>query len=146
MNFDITKLDMAFNYEPVLYGSIKSAEEKIANGKMANAIRQRLPGEKIEDVMLRLHGVRSGITHRIATLDTVYPTQTAGHSDIWTENGNHPSDADVTHAQTFPEDYDFCSAKVEYICGMSVPPVMIKRIVMRMIESGVFGTVVSVGD
>ena len=27
--------------------------------------------------------------------------------------------------------------KVEYICGMSVPPIMIKRIVQRLIESGV---------
>ena len=105
---------------------------------MANAIRQRLPNEKIEDVMLRIHGVRSGITHRIACKDAVYPTQTAGHGDIWTENGNHPSDIDVIHAQSFPEDYDFGTAKVEYVCGMSVPPVMIKRIVTRLIESGVF--------
>ena len=27
---------------------------------------------------------------------------------------------------------------VNYICGMSVPPIMIKRIVTRLIESGVF--------
>lgn len=130
-------LDMSFNYEPIPYGSFKTKEEKLANGKMAKAIRQRLPGEKVEDVMFRLHGVRSGITHRIATNDDVYPTQTAGHSDIWTESGNHPSDMDVIHAQTFPEDYDFGSATVEYICGMSVPPIMIKRIVQRLIESGV---------
>ncbi len=136
--FDPHSLDMAFNYEPILYGEFKSKTEKMANGKMAQAIRQRLPGEKVEDVMFRLYGVRSGITHRIVELGEVYPTQTAGHADIWTEDGNHPSDIDVTHAQTFPEDYDFGTAKVEYICGMSVPPVMIKRIVQRLIESGVF--------
>lgn len=132
------ELDMNFNYEPVLYGTIKTKEEKLANGKMGNAIRQRLPGEKVEDVMFRLHGVRSGITHRIASADDVYPTQTAGHGDIWTESGNHPSDMDVVHAQTFPEDYDFGSAKSEYICGMSVPPLMIKRIVTKLLEQGVF--------
>ena len=135
--FSPLSFDMSFNYEPILYGSFKTKEEKLANGKMAQAIRQRLPGEKVEDVMFRLHGVRSGITHRIVPIDDVYPTQTAGHGDIWTEDGNHPSDLDVIHAQTFPEDYDFGSAKVEYICGMSVPPVMIKRIVQRLIESGV---------
>lgn len=131
------ELDMTFNYEPILYKTIKSDEEKLANGKMSNAIRQRRPREKIDEVMFRLHGVRSGITHRIATADDVYPTQTAGHGDIWTENGNHPSNLDVVHAQTFPEDYDFGTANVEYICGMSVPPIMIKRIVQRLIESGV---------
>ena len=130
-------LDMSFNYEPIPYGSYKTKEEKLADGKMAKAIRQRLPGEKVEDAMYRVYGVRSGITHRIASVDDVYPTQTAGHGDIWTEDGNHPSDLDVIHSQTFPEDYDFGTAKSEYICGMSVPPIMIKRIVQRLIESGV---------
>lgn len=136
--FDLDSLDMSFHYEPVIYGEFKTQEEKIANGKMANAIRQRMPGEGIDDVMYRLHGVRSGITHRIAEESQIYPTQTAGHHDIWTAAGNHPSDLDVIHAQTFPEDYDFGNNGVEYICGMSVPPIMIKRVVQRLIESGVF--------
>ena len=88
--------------------------------------------------MYRLYGVRSGITHRIVNNSEVYPTQTAGHDDIWTENGNHPSKIDVIHAQSFPEDYDFCGQKVEYICGMSVPPLMIKRVVNKLLEQGVF--------
>lgn len=132
------ELDMSFNYEPIPYGSFKTQEEKIANGKMGQAIRQRRAGEKVEDVMYRLHGVRSGITHRIVSTNEVYPTQTAGHDDIWTENGNHPSNLDVVHSQTFPEDYDFCGQKVEYICGMSVPPLMIKRVVDKLLEQGVF--------
>jgi DNA (cytosine-5)-methyltransferase 1 len=48
---------------------------------------------------------------------------------------------DIIHGQTFPEDYDFVNKtyrNVGYICGMSVPPVMIKRIVQRLIESEVF--------
>lgn len=134
---DPRSFDMSFNYEEIKYREFKTEQEKASNGKMAQAIRQRLPGEKVEDVMYRLYGVRSGITHRIVAPNEVYPTQTAGHADIWTEDGNHPSDMDVIHAQTFPEDYDFGTAKVEYVCGMSVPPVMIKRIVQRMLESGV---------
>ena len=45
---------------------------------------------------------------------------------------------DFIHAQTFPEDYDEGKQNINYICGMSVPPIMIKRIVTRLIESGVF--------
>ena len=133
-----TKLDMAFNYESIHYGDFKTDEEKMANGKMGGAIRQRNPGEKVEDVMYRLYGVRSGITHRIAMNNEVYPTQTAGHDDIWTESGNHPSKMDVVHASTFPEDYDFMGQKAEYVCGMSVPPIMTKRVVSRLIEQGIF--------
>ena len=29
-----SKLDMAFSYEPIPYGTFKTEEEKIANGKM----------------------------------------------------------------------------------------------------------------
>ena len=83
-------------------------------------------------------GKHSGITHRIVKLNEVYPTQTAGHGDIWTEDGNHPSDFDVLHSQTFPEDYNLLNQKSEYICGMSVPPIMMKRVVTRLIESGIF--------
>ncbi len=136
LNFDLDKLDMSFNYEPITYGSIKTLEEKIATGKMSDAIKQIKKGEAISECMKRIYGVNSGITHRIAHESEVYPTQTAGHGDIWTISGNHPSDLDVLHCQTFPEDYDFGREKSEYICGMSVPPIMIKRIVERIRESG----------
>lgn len=131
-------LDMSFNYEPITYGEIKSEHEKLAQGKMHDAIKQAHENESVEDVMVRIYGVHSGITHRIAKPHLVYPTQTAGHADIWTTSGNHPSDMDVLHAQSFPEDYMLGKEKPEYICGMSVPPIMIKRIVTRLIEQGVF--------
>lgn len=47
----------------------------------------------------------------------------------------------IRNSQTFPQDYDFGSDSYSaygYICGMSVPPLMIKRIVTRLIEAGVF--------
>lgn len=138
LDFDLDKIDMSFNYEPILYGTIKTQEEKLADGKMAKAIRQIRSGETIADCMKRIYGVNSGITHRVAYNDKVYPTQTAGHDDIWTECANHPSNLDVIHCSTFPEDYNFNNTKVEYICGMSVPPIMIKRVVTRLIESGIF--------
>ena len=138
LDFDLEKINMWFNYEEIVYGKFKTKDEKIANGKMSFALKQRFLNEKVNETMLRLYGVNSGITHRIAFEDKVYPTQTSGHDDIWTINGNHPSKLDVTHAQTFPEDYNYLTEKCEYICGMSVPPIMIKRLMSRLIESGLF--------
>lgn len=135
LDFDLEKIDMTFNYEPITYGEVKTKHEKIAQGKMHNALMQRLYKESVADTMKRIYGVNSGITHRICFENEVYPTQTSGHDDLWTESANHPSYEDVLHCQTFPEDYDCNGAKVEYICGMSVPPIMIKRIVNRLIES-----------
>jgi len=53
---------------------------------------------------------------------------------------------DFIHAQTFPEDYDEGKQSIAYICGMSVQPIMIKRIVTRLIEEGVFDYKLKGGD
>ena len=34
----------------------------------------------------------------------------------------------------FPQDYDFGTQKPEYICGMSVPPIMIAQIATQVYE------------
>ena len=132
------ELDLSFNYEPVTYGEIKSGKERTSHGKINSVIKQMQPGEKYCDTMQRIYGKYSGFSRVVIGCDDIFPTQTAGHADVWLTNGNRPSLVDVIHAQTFPEDYDFAGQPVEYICGMSVPPLMIKRIVTRLIESGVF--------
>lgn len=40
----------------------------------------------------------------------------------------YASDKDIMILQTFPQDYDFMGMNVQYICGMSVPPIMMKKI------------------
>ena len=44
------------------------------------------------------------------------------------------SDHDFITCQTFPEDYDFNGQSVQYVCGMSVPPVMMKCIAREIIR------------
>ena len=49
---------------------------------------------------------------------------------------------DLLSISTFPQDYKNPISdswwNLEYIVGMSVPPVMMKRVVTRLIESGLF--------
>lgn len=139
VDYDIASLDMSFDYEPILYREFKSDDELVAKGKISDAVKQLKPNESVGDAMFRIYGKHSALTHRVARLDGVFPTQTAGHHDMWTESGNHPSISDMIIAQTFPLDYEFLGgySKVNYVCGMSVPPIMIKRIVQRLLESGV---------
>lgn len=134
------ELDMGFNYEPVTYGEFKTMHEQIAKGKISDAVKQIRGNESIGDVMWRLYKKHSALTHRVAKVDKVFPTQTGGHHDMWTEAGNHPSIEDMITAQTFPQDYDFGGGytQVNYVCGMSVPPLMIKRVVNKLLEQGVF--------
>jgi DNA (cytosine-5)-methyltransferase 1 len=42
------------------------------------------------------------------------------------------SDRDVQRIQSFPEDYDFLDQNAKYICGMSVPPYMMRAIATQI--------------
>lgn len=44
------------------------------------------------------------------------------------------SKSDICKISSFPQDYDFCSQKPEYVCGMSVPPVMMAQVASRIYE------------
>lgn len=142
VDYDINRLDMSFNYEPITYGEITDGTSEPRTGRMHDIAAQSIKGESLlSDTLKRLENKHSLFTHRVIDEDDIVPTILAGHRDIWLRNGNGISKGDIISAQTFPQDYNFGDSSystVEYICGMSVPPVMIKRIVTRLIESGVF--------
>lgn len=142
LNIDPSELNMGFNYLPITYGDITNGESDIRAGKMHDIAAQSIKGERsIADTLVRLGQKYSMFGHRIIDEDDIVPTILGGHRDIWLRNGNGISKGDMISSQTFPQDYDFGTdsyGTVEYICGMSVPPIMIKRIVTRLIESGVF--------
>lgn len=139
-DFDLTRLDMSFNYERIPYGVIKDHNGKRSGGKMQELLDKSIDSDKtLCDVYMRTEGRYAAFTHRLVSNNDICPTISAGHRDIYDkQNKTSISKNDIIHAQTFPEDYDFFGKNAEYICGMSVPPIMIKRIVTRMIEQGVF--------
>ena len=141
-DFDLACLDMSFDYAPITLGEITNGESDVRTGKLSKIAAQSIKGETLlSDTVVRLGQKRAYFVHRVIDENDVVPTISAGHKDIWLRNGNGLSKGDIISAQTFPQDYDFGDASytaVEYACGMSVPPVMIKRIVQRLIESGVF--------
>ena len=143
VKYDLTDLDMSFNYEIVTYGEIKSGAA-VPLGDDTDYRRltiASLPTERsIGDVNLRLHNKVSGFNTYFVDDDSVVPTLRCKADTIDRNSVSFISTETMIHAQTFPEDYDFCinsRANIAYICGMSVPPVMIKRIVQRLIERGV---------
>lgn len=135
-------LNMTFNYEKNTYKEITDGTQDIRIGKLHEIAKQNIQKDTLlADTNERINGKRTYFDHRYVDEDDVVPTVVAGHGTLWLRNGNGISKNDIISAQTFPRDYDFGSSKylaIEYICGMSVPPVMMKRIVQRLIEQGVF--------
>lgn len=148
IGIDPSNINMTFNYEEIKYKEFKSKGEEFSeagkNGKLFKMFLQAKENERsLADVNMRLHGKGSYFQCYIVHDDDVLPTIRASRSyECYRyEDKKKTTREDVIHAQTFPEDYDFVRenfSNVCYICGMSVPPIMIKRIVMRLIEEGVF--------
>lgn len=143
VDFNLEYLDMSFNYAPVTFGEAKEGVGYNIKGRLHSLLLAALPDEKdMGEVTLRIEGKQSCFNQKIIHDNEIMRTIPAGHNCLWryTEK-TKISKQDIINCSTFPRDYNFIRntfANVSYICGMSVPPIMIKRIVTRLIESGIF--------
>lgn len=146
VNFELMSLDMSFNYEPIPYGKIKDGKGRVIeeDSKTYKLLCEVKNGEKdMGAAHERLYGTIAFFQNRILYDDEVVFTIRAKSNDFFDLlQKRGMSVGEIISSQTFPTDYDFGNKTLNnvcYICGMSVPPIMIKRIVSRLIESGVFG-------
>lgn len=144
LNFDLSKIDMIFDYEEVTYGEIKEGELKPLgkDTKFYKLCEQASIYDKsIADTRIRLGEKGSAFQTYYIRDDMVVPTQRAKPDLIDIEKIAYVSQETLRNSQTFPQDFDFnpnTYSNIGYVCGMSVPPVMMKRVVTRLIESGIF--------
>ena len=142
--FNLDSLNMYFNYEPITYGMIKEGELKQMgkDTKFYQIASQANDKDKnIADTRKRLGEKGSAFQTLYIRDDMVVPTQRAKPDLIDLEHIAYVSKETIRNSQTFPQDYKFepdTYSNIGYICGMSVPPIMIKRLVTRLIESGLF--------
>ena len=141
IDFDFEELNMTFNYEPVKYCDIEMGEHKEKKGVIAEVSKFAKYGEgDLRNAAQRHIGRIAYFGEAVLWKDRVCPTIKASGGYIRVENkGYIINEEEIVNAQTFPQDYDFLTQNKKYICGMSVPPVMIKRIATRLIGSGIFG-------
>ena len=143
--FNLDCINMYFNYEPVTYGIIKEGFGRPINKETQTykyltkyATHKDL---RLCDIFDRIGEKPRCFGTKIAWEENILQTITANLDYIRGKEKTTISLEDIVHAQTFPEDYDFIEynwGSVSYFCGMSVPPIMIKRLVNRLIESGLF--------
>lgn len=102
---------------------------------MASLIKKRKKGDTcFSDISERTRGKRSMFTDKIVEDHVIAPTNTSGGVSVRFVDGEKYSDADYIATQTFPQDYDFGKESVQYVCGMSVPPVMMANIAAAVYE------------
>lgn len=142
LSFNYNNLDMNFNYEPIPYKDIKDGigrkwDNSTVLGQLV--LNAKLGDVGCDDVSNRLFGVSKLWSHRFCYPDEVLYTMTSNKDNFidFYEKSNI-SDNSVRNSQTFPQDYNFSDNSVFYVCGMSVPPIMTKRIVERMLKAEMF--------
>lgn len=138
-DIDIKKIDMGFAYKPVEFGQIKS-EKGSKSGltdNLLNLIKYAKKGDRnLENACYRARGKNSFFNYCFVYDDAVAPTITAHCNNIRWSDKTFLSKEDIVSISTFPQDYNFNSDSLDtisYVCGMSVPPIMIKRISLNLI-------------
>lgn len=145
LNIDPTSLDMSFNYEPITYSQIydgKGRKCDVDSKTYKLLCECRDEENDLGAAHLRLYGSECFFQNKILKQNEVVMTIRAKSNDFWSkENKAGMSCGEIISSQTFPQDYDFETftlSNITYICGMSVPPLMIKRLVTKLIEQGVY--------
>ena len=130
--YDWSPLSLSYHEEPILFGNIRTENGRPwahAESNYKKLLSQRRKSDKsIADISERLYGKTSGFNHAIIHDDAVANTIVSSCRAYRYCDGLIMSAYDIIHCQTFPEDYDFMGQDVRYVCGMSVPPVMMAHI------------------
>lgn len=126
-DFNVPPLKLAFNHPPIFFRDVmqSSSDNMLSpDSAMYPYWHKSKPGEKFD----KYHPTGSFFNnHKLPIYDVArticssspiyHPTEIRG-----------PINIEYQGMQTFPQDYDFLDFKAQYICGMSVPPVMMAQV------------------
>lgn len=128
----LPKISINFNERPI---SCRSAFLGVTDSREARQLtplfkgywNRILPGRGLSDInkynqWKKIHPDLPGFT------------QTSSIRLMHWESARLLSDQEVIRIQSFPDDYDFCGVNPGYVCGMSVPPLMMQRVADQVLR------------
>lgn len=129
-------IDMDFAEPPILYGEFADYKGREIKGeKLRFYWENRIPEDDgMGDTTLRILGKEKCFNHRYDKENEVCHTLTAKDACFCYSQPRAHSVGDVLNISTFPQDYKFLKQSAHYVCGMSVPPVMMAQISNQIYE------------
>lgn len=131
------KLDMEFNEHPIMFGECADYKGREIKSKVMRTLwDNRKYGDLTQsEANERLYGKRINFNQSYVYLDKICPTLTRKESCLLHfEKPLYLSASEVCCISSFPQDYNFVGQSPQYICGMSVPPVMMAQVAKRIYE------------
>ncbi|MDU7569089.1 MAG: DNA (cytosine-5-)-methyltransferase [Bacteroides sp.] len=127
-------ISMDFNEPKICYGEFADYMGKPYGKRMKEMFDNRKEGDiDMAAAYLRLTGKRGFFNQNYLYEDKVCNTLTAHvDSTIPFKKPIYLSTSEVCNISTFPQDYNFCGLTPYYICGMSVPPIMMAQVATRV--------------
>lgn len=122
---------LSFNEPPIVYKEFRSghgARLKEISKLYKRWVKRRPSDNNVGDITKRIEGKESNFNTILVKNSLVPPTLASGSVFVRYDEPYYISERDIILMQSFPLDYDFMDASVQYVCGMSVPPVMMKKI------------------
>lgn len=130
-DLQLSKLVLQFHERPVLYKEVRSGRGRPLDPNTLTYkrwLKRRPRDDSFGDITERINGKVSNFNSILVKDDRVPNTIASNSCFIRYDEPYYISDMDIIRIQTFPRDYDFMGADVQYVCGMSVPPLMMKGI------------------
>ena len=138
LNVDLNKLNMSFLFKPIVFAQIMTPQgaERDLGENISTLVKNAKYGDRnLENACRRLRNKSSFFNYCFVYDDQVAPTITTHCNNIRWNDKRYLSKEDIIAISTFPQDFNFLSENLDniaYVCGMSVPPVMIKRVAERL--------------
>lgn len=131
-------ISMYFNEKPITLGEVSDFKGKRLSEKSNKykLWKNRKRGDRnLGEANMRLTGKTTNFGERLNYKEDVSKTITSGlNTNIHFEEPCFYSDSEIKKISTFPDDYDFMGQSVCYVCGMSVPPVMMAQVASNVWE------------
>lgn len=136
-DMNLPGVKLAFDEQPITFGEVRT--ENGVPLKKGEKVRRYLkyirPTDRnLCETLKREIGASILYNVKISRDDRVAEALTAQCLTIRECDRLQYSDGDTINVQTFPQDYDFMGERVRYICGMSVPPVMMAHVASAVYE------------
>lgn len=133
---ELPRLKMVFNERPILFKEFADYKgTEIKGGKLRHYWENKIPDDDgMGDTTKRLYGVEKCFNFRYDKEDMVCHTLTAKDACVCYNQPRRHSVGEVCCISSFPQDYNFGGQSPHYVCGMSVPPVMMAQVANQIWE------------
>lgn len=136
-DLDLPKLVLNFSEKPIVFGDIVDRGSVTVKPKpLWPSIEARWPyiekGDeslKYADARYRKLNTKNAFFSTTIMYDDIIPgVLTSSGATVYYDERRNLNNTEYIRMSSFPSDYNFCDEDVRYVCGMSVPPLMIARI------------------